>query len=234
MPSEFPRSPKLLKGALIKLSEEFLGPVPNIIVFQYNPETITRSLTPWQPTTSEGQGEAPSATDTAQPYDPGESFDLTLELDAADALEEPESHPVAVISGVADRIAALEMLLYPAGASLLGEAFAGLGGLFDAVPRESVPIVMLVWGPGRIVPVRLKTFKVEEEAFSPSLYPVRATVTVGLQVLTAESFEKPGKKLSVGEELAVAAYNFTRGQKEALARMNLANTAESILGLLPF
>jgi hypothetical protein len=82
--------------------------------------------------------------------------------------------------------------------------------------------------------VRLKTFKVEEEAFSPSLYPIRATVTVGLQVLTAESFEKPGKKLSIGEELAVAAYNFTRGQKETLARMNLANTAESILGLLPF
>jgi hypothetical protein len=33
MPSGFTRSPKLLKGALVKLSEEFLGPVPNVVVF---------------------------------------------------------------------------------------------------------------------------------------------------------------------------------------------------------
>ncbi len=31
---------------------------------------------------------------------------------AAEDLEEPEKHPVTLISGVADRIAALEMLLY--------------------------------------------------------------------------------------------------------------------------
>ncbi len=234
MPTGYTRSPKLLKGALVELSEPFLGPVPNIIVFQYNPETLSRTLNPWKPSVGEGTGADSGAANTAQPFDPGETLTLTLELDATDALEEPESHPVAVVSGVADRIAALEMLLYPTGDSLLGSVFASLGGAVDVVPRGSVPVVLLVWGPGRIVPVRLTTFKVEEQAFSPTLYPIRAKVTVGLQVLTEESFKKPGKVLSTSENLAVAAYKFTRGQKEVLARANLADSVESILGMLPF
>jgi hypothetical protein len=35
-------TPKLLKGALVKLGEGFLGPIPNVIVFQYNPEELTK------------------------------------------------------------------------------------------------------------------------------------------------------------------------------------------------
>ncbi len=40
MPSDFPRSPKVLKGALAVYESQFLGPVPNVIVFQYNSDTI--------------------------------------------------------------------------------------------------------------------------------------------------------------------------------------------------
>lgn len=114
MPTGYSQSPKLLKGALVELSEPFLGPIPNVIVFQYNPETLTRELMPWAPPT-EAEGTEPPTSGTAQPFDPTETFSLALELDAADALEEPESHPVAVLAGVADRIAALEMLLYQIG-----------------------------------------------------------------------------------------------------------------------
>src|SRR5450755_1756206 len=105
--STFPRSPKLLKGALIEFSERFLGPVPNAIVFQYNPESMTRTLEVWNQGGSESSGTDTSASNdtshTAQPFDPPESFTLALELDAADDLENPGSHPVAVISGVANR-----------------------------------------------------------------------------------------------------------------------------------
>lgn len=44
MPSDFPRSPKLLKGALVAYESQFLGAVPNIIVFQYNPLQLSRTL----------------------------------------------------------------------------------------------------------------------------------------------------------------------------------------------
>ena len=45
MPSEFPRSPKLLKGALVVFSSQKPGPPPMVIAFQYNPEQLSRSLT---------------------------------------------------------------------------------------------------------------------------------------------------------------------------------------------
>ncbi len=231
MPNGYSRSPKLVKGALVKLSEDFLGPIPNVIVFQYNPETISRTMTPSSASTEEGGGQAKETT--AEPYDPGESFELKLELDATDALEEPEKHPAAKISGVADRISALEMLLYPVGDSLLGQLLPEIFGSGDVVPRGSVPIVLFIWGPGRVLPVRVTSFSVDEQEFLPTLYPIRATVSVGLTVLTEDSFKKLGRKLSMGEELAIKAYKYTRTQKEVLARLNLANTAESILDMLP-
>lgn len=255
MSSGYSRSPKLLKGALIEFSERFVGPVPNVILFQYNPESITRSLEVWS---QSGNGSSSASNDTshtAQPFDPPETFSLALELDATDALEKPESHPVAFISGVADRIAAMEMLLYPQVDSLLGGLLGsisgslsvgasvgggsgiggGLGGSLgqgQTVPRGTVPVVLFVWGPGRIVPVRLTAFSVEEQAYSPSLYPIRAKVTIGLKILSPKDFPQCHRKFS--EDLAIAAFNFTRKQKEVLAAANMANTVESILGILPF
>jgi hypothetical protein len=236
MGNGYTRSPKLLKGALVELSERFIGPVPNIIVFQYNPETLTRELTAWQPP-GEAGGKA-NGPSTAQPTDPPEEFTLTLELDATDDLEMGDS--VAVVSGVADRIAALEMLLYPQEGSLLGgllgsasDALSAVGeSKTDKLPRGSVPIVLFVWGPGRIVPVRLTSFSVEEQAYSPTLYPIRAKVSLGLKVLAPDDLK--GHWDASSRKLAEFAFKLTRKQKQVLAAANVADNVESILGLLPF
>jgi hypothetical protein len=233
MPTGYSRSPKLLKGALIEFSAQMLMPMPNIIVFQYNPETMTRTLSPWAPPQTGGQGNAAAneTPPTAQPNDPEETFSLTLELDAADALEFPEMHPVAAVSGVADRLAALELLLYPTGdasASLLGSAGISFGGgSSGALPEKKVPVVLFFWGPGRIVPVRITSFSVEEQAFSPLLYPIRAKVIVGMKVL--EKVDGNG----MAEKIANGAYKWTKKQKQVLGTANLANGAESIMGMLP-
>jgi len=255
--STYARSPKLLKGALVEFSERFIGPVPNVIIFQYNPESITRTLEVWNPAGADSN-QGNDTSHTAQPHDPPETFTIALELDAADALEKPDSHPVATISGVADRIAAMEMLLYPQEDSLLGGLLGsitgslsvganvgggggGIGGAISGalgagggqpVPRGTVPVVLFVWGPGRIVPVRLTSFSVEEQAYSPQLYPIRAKVNLGLKILTPKDFPACNRKLS--EELAITAFKFTRKQKEVLAAANIANNVESILGMLPF
>lgn len=252
MPSGYSRSPKLLKGALVEFSERFIGPIPNIIIFQYNPETLSRTLEVWSPPETKEEGETPGvpkkSASNAQPSDPPETFSVTLELDAADDLEVGD--PVAIVTGVADRIAALEMLLYPQEESLLGGLLGSItgsvsvsaggvslggsaSGAIDTVPKGTVPVVMFVWGPGRIVPVRLTSFSVEEQAFSPILYPIRAKVSVGLKILTPSDFPKEDKR-KFSEDLAVAAFKFTRKQKEVLAAANLANSVESILGMLPF
>ena len=253
MGTGYSRTPVLLKGALIRFDAPLLIPIPNIILFQYNPETLSRTLTPHgqgasaSPAEVGGEGASPasSASQRAQPYDPQESFSLNLILDAADALETPESHPVAFISGVADRIAALEMLLYPIteGVQLLGSISASLGGASmsmgsaagSEVPQRNVPVTLFIWGPGRIVPVRLTSFSVEEQAFSPMLYPIRATVAVGLTVLTPSAFQVSESYTPTPiEEFAIGAYKFTMVQKQVLATANLANSVESIINMLPF
>ena len=256
----FSRSPNLLKGALIQFSAPMLIPIPNLIIFQYNPETMTRQLVPWKPREKvvyedlkAAEKAAPKAVaellnELAQPFDPQETFSLTIELDATDALEEPSSHPVALIAGVADRISAMEMLCYPPGP----EAFSGVLNVSvnfsigaagvtasvaaDALPRLQVPIVLFFWGPGRIVPVRITTFSVEEQQYSPLLYPIRAKVSLGLTVLNETHLVNVAGDLgdSAIVELAKVCYKFTQAQKKALALANLVNSVESIRGMLPF
>lgn len=267
MANGYSRSPKLLKGALIQFSAPMLIPIPNIIIFQYNPETMTRTLAPWLPPVREhtySYDENQSLdTETAalskeqlnqlrQPYDPDESFSLVLELDAADALEQPLLHPVAVVAGVADRIAAIEMLCYPpavdkAAGGLLSVAVSdsvGADGIDvnagaetheEYVPRREVPVVLFFWGPGRIVPVRITGFSVEEQQYSPLLYPIQAKVTLGLKVITDTQLVDATGKFANGRviDLAKACYKFTMAQKKALALANLANDVESIIGMLP-
>src|SRR6266699_6208292 len=124
---------------------------------------MSRSFTPWAPPAKDDQGKVDPKIEAslAQPYDPDETFSLTLELDATDALEEPSTHPVAVIAGVADRISAMELLCYPPGPGALGGLLnvsanvsigaggisASVGAAAAVVPRRDVPIVLFFWGP---------------------------------------------------------------------------------------
>jgi hypothetical protein len=248
MTTGYSRTPKLLKGALIQFSAPLLVPIPNLIVFQYNPESLARSLSPWAPPSKEDR-EHPDEkllNQLKQPYDPQETLSLQLELDATDALEKPGSHPVAVLAGVADRIAAIEMLLYPPKQSALSallnvsiDVSIGSGGIsvkaskhVDTIPPLSVPVVLFFWGPGRIVPVRITSMTVDEQAFLPTLYPMRAKVTIGLKILDKSAFDAGDTSAPV--KIAKACYDFTRAQKELLALANVANSVESILGMMPF
>ena len=77
MPAGFPKSPLLLKGALIQLNSSLVGPVPNVVPFQYNPETLSRKLEPWQPEQPK-DAEGGQTAGQVQPYDPQETIELAL------------------------------------------------------------------------------------------------------------------------------------------------------------
>jgi hypothetical protein len=243
MANTSPLAPKLLKGALIRLDETGIGPVPQIIVFQYNPETLSRKLKRAEKKEDKEGSKTGKPDETVQPADPDEEFDLALELDATDDLEEPLTHPTAVLAGVADRISAIEMLLFPADeVGLLSSAIASLAGTLgigatSAIPdRREIPVVLLVWGPGRILPVSIDSVTVEEQAYNPALYPIRAKVTVAIKVLTEDyySARAANKPLRPAEEMARSAYRFTLKQKKVLAAANVINSIDSVLSLLPF
>lgn len=238
-----PLSPKLLKGALIKLDETKLAPIPQVIVFQYNPESLSRKLKRAEKKEDKEGPKTGKPDQTVQPADPDEEFDLALELDATDDLEDPLAHPTAVLAGVADRIAALEMLLYPASdAGLLSSAIAslagalGIGGAAKIPDRKEIPVVLLVWGPGRILPVDIESVTVEEQAFNIALYPIRAKVTVGIKVLTEDYYaaREVSGALRPAESIARTAYRYTLKQKQVLAAANVINSVDSVLSMLPF
>jgi hypothetical protein len=229
-----------LRGALVEFMPTALIPIPNIIVFQYNPETMSHAWTqPDAPTAG------PNAT-TMNPFavkgDPGESFSFTLALDAADTIADGgASARLSEMSGVYSRLAALEMLLYPANSTasggLLGTVTAGisslLGGSPDtkrAVPANVINTVLFVWGPGRIVPVRVTALTITEKLYDTILNPTRAEVQITLRALTKEELNNDHDSLA---KVAQAANAYSQGLRQTLAIANLVNSTESILGMLP-
>ena len=225
------RSPKFEKGALVQLVKGLTGVVPNIIPFQYNPEKLSHTLTPWNPFEVD-QTQRGAQAPTVQPFNPKESFNLTLEIDATNDLE--DDNLVAKRVGVADRLAALKKLTLPTEGligDLVASARALVGKAAKQAVRPTVPVVLFVWGPSRILPVRVTSFSVEETLFSPTLHPIQATVTLGLEVLTPDVFKC---QRDITADIAVAAYNFTKLQEDTLAAAHIANNLDAIRGLLPF
>ena len=78
----FPRSPRLLRGAIVGIDP--LNPIPNVIVFQYNPDTVTRTL---QAQAAGGEGGNRSEAMRLKGA-PIETVKLEIEIDATDRMEE--------------------------------------------------------------------------------------------------------------------------------------------------
>ena len=227
MPSDFPRSPKLLKGALVVYESQFLGPVPNVITFQYNPEQLGRTLA-HRTTPPDPSDVGAAREDVFRVFGPPvEDINMTVELDAADQLAEPAQHPHIVQHGLHPALAALELLLYPESAQVLFDRILAQAGEANITKEgEATPLVLFVWGPSRVLPVRLNSFSITELAFDQQLNPIQARVELSMRVLTYIELEQT--------TLGGIAYMATQTRKEALARLNLISSTEQIAGMLPF
>ncbi len=206
-------SPQLLRGGVVLL-DPASGAVRRVIAFQYNPDTLTRTLAP-KGAGGDGGGDRSQALRLTGP--PTETIKLDAELDATDALERPDENAATVESGLQPQIAALEMLLYPGSAKLQENHTLASFGTLEITPVEA-PLVLLVWGRNRVVPVRLTEFSVTEEAFDPNLTPIRAKVSLGFRVLSVDGlgFDHRGGGIYLGyqrakETLATAAPSATLG-----------------------
>jgi hypothetical protein len=205
-----------LKGAFINLGAGLLGALPNIVIFQFNPERVTRTVTLVQPP-QPSRGTA-SANTQAQPDEPGGTISFTLRLDASDQLA--QSDPIAAASGILPALAALELLMVPKGALTIDLASLGGAPKPHQHPPSKLSTVLFFWGPFRILPVTVNSLTINETEYDTLLNPVRAEVAVSLQVLT------PGQ-LAKDATLARGAYTYTEGVKEVMAALNLANAAAS-------
>ncbi len=226
MASDFPRSPKLLKGGLVVFQSQTPGPPPRIVVFQYNPEQMTRSLA-MRAAPRDPSNVGAAREDVLRALGPPvETMNLSIELDAADQLAEPDKNPVTVEFGLHPILAMLEMLLYPPTDEFQTSLALALGGQVQVCPAD-VPLVLLVWGKSRVVPVMITSFSVTEDAFDPQLNPIRAKVDLGFRVLTYMEL----KDTSIG----YGAFLAYQRQKEVLAKaFQPLGDASRLAGLLPF
>jgi len=171
--SSFPNSPPLQKGAIIGVDP--FNPLASVIIFQYNPDTMTRTISA---RTAGGDGDRGEALRLKGP--PQEQIKLDVEIDAADQLERADS--IAAGMGIYPTLASLEMLLYPKSALVIANEVLLNLGVIEIIPPEA-PLTLFVWGVKRILPVRLTELGITEEAYDPSLNPIRARVSLGLRVM---------------------------------------------------
>jgi hypothetical protein len=192
--STFPGSPRLMKGAIVGIDP--FNPLASIIVFQYNPDTLTRTLTA-QTTGGEGGDRSEALRLKGAPT---EEIRLDVELDATDQLEKADGLTVAM--GIYPQLSALEMLIYPKSALVIANTVLLAAGSIEVIPAIA-PLTLFIWGPQRVLPVRVSSFSITEEAHDTKLNPIRAKVSLGLRVLSYNdlSLTHPGYALFLAHQV---------------------------------
>jgi len=228
-----------IRGALVEYGSDFMGPIPNIVAFQFNPETISRTF------------HFPPADDSATPEHAGqeeqhqtsspptETFTITAYFSAADDLGGNAAQQVIPrMFGVGPQLAALEKMVYPEGgiiSDMIGAAVDVIGDALNPgskrppsipVPRQETPRILFIWGPSRVLPVKITSMTMDEEKYDPLLNPVQAKVTIGLTVL---SFPEKSEDM-----VGVGALHYTQTVKDAQAVLNLTKAAEAAIDMVPF
>jgi hypothetical protein len=228
-----------LRGALVEYGTDVLGPLPNIVVFQFNPERIVRTIN--LPSTSRGTDPERTARrrehgQLAAP--PVETFDITAHFSAADDFGKGGAvSAIPRVFGIGPQLAALEKMAYPTAGLISGLIGAAIDAVGDAlglgggdgptrpVPRQPAPRILFIWGPSRVVPVKIRSMVITEQKYDPLLNPVQAEVQIGLEIPNAAP---------AGDPIGQGAMTYTATVKDAQSLLNLAKAVELAIDIIPF
>ncbi|GAB7045623.1 hypothetical protein [Catenuloplanes indicus] len=183
----------------IVIVDPLRGTPQKIVVLQFNPDTLQRSLAP-QAAGAEGGGDRTEALRLKGPAIETWKFDAEI-----DATDQPE---LAGHDGIHPQLAVLEMLIQPTSASIRANQALAATGTLEITPVEA-PLTLFVWGSKRVMPVRITELTITEDGFDADLNPFRAIVSVGMRVLSASDLPTGHR----GAELYLAHLS----QKERLA-----------------
>ncbi|HKQ05853.1 MAG TPA: hypothetical protein VJ464_12025 [Blastocatellia bacterium] len=235
MTNGFTNQPKILRGAFVEFG---ISVPPLIVVFQFNPVTISRSRSAYtyRPYTGGDQDPVQSIDFTQIVKDPGilmqfrskntrivvspETLNFDIRLDATDKLNAGDT--ITEQFGVAPQLSTLELMMVPKSQSVMGAALSALIGgaskAFTLVDQaNNPPVILFIWGRKKVMPVNITSMSIREEEFSSDLNPTRVTVSVNLEVI-----EGPN-----------VAYIYTKGLKEVMSLLNLANIGDIANTIIP-
>lgn len=176
------------KGMLVEYA---LAVPPAMLIFDFNPQTFSRTRTITLKTSNapgtQGGYDFTLPTETSrvsqgvtvQP----ESFSIEILLDATDRLH--EGNAIAQEFGILPELDTLRTMIEPkpqGPGGLLTLTSLGLGGERAFQRSEYASVLIFVWGI-MILPVFLTSVKIDEKAHFPSLIPYRANATLSMQII---------------------------------------------------
>ena len=121
-------------------------------------------------------------------WPPVETFKLDAEIDATDRQLEggsPDLNRLRSAMGSRPISPRSETLTGSDQRMLQANFNLSQQGVLEIMPMLS-PFVLFVWSANRIAPVRITELSITEDAFDPTLNPIRAKVSLGLRVLTID------------------------------------------------
>ena len=164
-----------MKGALISVDQASSS--TDIVPFQYNPASVRRTLQP-QMSGGEPGDRSESVRFTGAPI---ETISVDVEIDATDQLEKGDSTAESV--AIYPLIYELQLIAYPKSSQVTRSASLLDQGTMEVIPMTA-PTTYFIWGARRVLPVRVNTVTVSEEAFDAHLNPIRARVSLSMRVLS--------------------------------------------------
>jgi len=236
MSGGFPNQPKILRGAFVEFG---ISLPPLIVVFQFNPLTIsrTRSATPNPPHTPQASQGAQNLDFTQQVGTSQsqslakqrsgqtiivqqEKLSFDIRLDASDKLNDGDT--LTEQFGISPQLATLELMMLPKNQGLLAGAVSALlsgkpksYAFFDEA--RDPPMILFVWGRKRILPVNILNMQINEQEFSTDLNPLRAVVSVSLEVIEGPNLP----------------FIYSKAMKEVMSLLNLANIGQLANTMVP-
>ena len=227
--------PKILRGAFVEFG---ISLPPLFVVFQFNPLTIrrTRTASTNKPASPEGSQSSQCGNFIKQIQKSGgkslvdfrsgmvtvtpETLQFDIRLDATDKLDEGDA--ITEQFGIAPQISTLESMMVPKDQSVLGGLVTSLicdsekvFAFFDDM--KNPPVILFIWGRKKIMPVTITNMTIKEDEFNIELNPIRATVSVTLEVIEGSN----------------APFLYTKTMKEVMSAINLVNIADMANTMVP-
>jgi hypothetical protein len=219
----------LLKGALVEYGIGLASKLPNVVIFQFNPETITRTLEiPPRPSGA-------SLREVNQAGEiPVEKITLMAHFSAQE--EVARTNPLSTKVGIGPQLAALDKLVRPTGplSGLINKAVDKIGSLISGgggdptqnIPREGYPRLLFVWGATRVLPVTIDSLSIVEKQYDALLNPTLAEVNITMTAITPDPCSD--------DPIAKGAFTYSQYARDALALSNQFENAQQILDIIQF
>jgi len=174
---------QIIKGAFVAFYPKIAK--PRTIVFQINPESIKRNILPIQ-----------SKKNLFGFKGVRERISFVLSVDENMGDDFFVHNEQSVSHGVLPFLSAIELLVYPSDViSEVASTFAyrrlfgvlnNIGDILRKNSSNALPFVNLLFGTQRMIPVKIQSINIIEQAFDPTLLPIRASVKMVMDVLTEQ------------------------------------------------